>query len=299
MIKKKFTGLVLADIHCAGEGGDLPVKAKIARDINSFFDRISLDPVFRFHDQLMSAGESMEKFREILKTHAKKVDQVFIAGDITDMGRRGEYRSLLKILDGHDPAKISLVPGNHEYAQIYLMKNRRRFIDRFKKTMDAFLPRTPEATVSESYYPYAKVINEEFVVFGLDTSRAAPMRGPSKGMLGNPQLDRLDSLLGSERYAPMHRILLMHHDVTIDDPSHHDFVLDRDRFIEIINRRADGPLDRNMTIICGHTHTEKFGNGSLDNINFIAGPYFSNRFEKDYTLFEINEDGIAVRLRSG
>ncbi len=297
MIKKKFTGLILADIHCSGEGDDLPIKGKIARDLNDFFDRIKLDSIFRFRNQLKTAAETMQRLRGILDKYMDRAEQVFIAGDITDMGRDSEYKSVIEALADYDSRKISVVPGNHEYAQVYMLKKRRKLIRKFKNIFENFLPPTPEPSDSDLYYPYVKEIGGDFVVFGLDTG-LAPLQGPSKGLFGPEQLDRLETLLDSGRFDGMHKIMLMHHDVSITDRDDLDYVHDRDRFVDILNIHNIGPQDRNITVICGHTHTEKFGGGNIGNINFIAGPYFCSRTGNDFLLFEINEDGIAARLNT-
>ena len=132
------------------------------------------------------------------------VDHVAITGDLSNLALESEFERvfhLIKLLGGY--ARVSVVPGNHDYYTGGAIEARR-----FEKYFHGFMYQgyTDLGTV---FYPYTKVLDDVLIV-GLNSAchTTPPM---AYGTISAKQLDAADKLLSSTRFRNLRKVVLLHH----------------------------------------------------------------------------------------
>lgn len=163
-------------------------------------------------------------------------DHVLITGDLTTTALPAEFaearRRLARLL--HDPAKATVLPGNHDRYTPDAARQRR-----FEATFGAFAPQ-PE-------YPWLRWLDARTAILGLDPTRA---HLTAAGWLPHAQLEQARALVATHR--PHRLIVASHYPLTA--PEAHLADLRRKRLINAHEvaawLRGVGP----HLYCCGHVH---------------------------------------------
>ena len=137
-----------------------------------------------------------------------KVDHVVITGDMTNLALEPEFelaRSVLRDDLGIDPARVTVVPGNHDLYTGGAFTSR-RFERYFADWLQSDLP---EVTAGGARFPVVKIRGPVAIVA---LSSAVP-RPPfvAAGELGGAQLEALARVLAHQEVASRTLVLALHH----------------------------------------------------------------------------------------
>jgi Icc-related predicted phosphoesterase len=101
-------------------------------------------------------------------------DHLLITGDLTTTALPGEFHHAKTALSAllHDPAKVTIIPGNHDRYTLRAHRSRR-----FEHYFGAFAP--------AGQYPWLRAIDGRTAILGLDPTRAGVS---ARGMLPHRQL---------------------------------------------------------------------------------------------------------------
>jgi 3',5'-cyclic AMP phosphodiesterase CpdA len=145
--------------------------------------------------------------REVAKS---RIDHVIITGDLTNLSLETEFELARQVLErdlGLDPARVTVVPGNHD---VYTRRAQtaRRFEGFFAAWLETDLPELVDHDRGE-WFPVVKIRGAAAIV-GL--SSAVP-RAPfvAAGQLGNAQLDALARVLDHPEVKRRTLVLALHH----------------------------------------------------------------------------------------
>jgi hypothetical protein len=123
----------------------------------------------------------LERVPELVeRVRSLGADHLLITGDLTTTALPGEFhhaKTALSILL-HDPAKVTIIPGNHDRYTLKAHRSRR-----FEHYFGSFAP--------EGQYPWLRAIDGQTAILGLDPTRAgvsASGRLPLRQLLAAPAL---------------------------------------------------------------------------------------------------------------
>ncbi len=179
----------------------------------------------------------------------EQFDHVVITGDLTNLALEGEYELAREVIGGVglDPARVTVVPGNHDLYTRGARKKRR-----FEHYLGAWLASDlPDLAVDASgaRFPVVKLRGDVAIV-GL--SSAVP-RLPfvAAGEIGSAQLRALARVLARPEVAKRTLVLALHHPV-VDDWS------GLKRYVEGLRDAAElldllRPLGKGL-VLHGHLH---------------------------------------------
>jgi 3',5'-cyclic AMP phosphodiesterase CpdA len=164
-------------------------------------------------------------------------DRLVVTGDVTNLALEAEFE-LVRRKFGEAGLPVTVIPGNHDAYTKGAARSRR-----FERYLGAFME---GERASGHDYPFVQRFGGVALI-GLSTAIATlPLY--ATGLLGDPQLARLDTILerlGEERVA---RIVLIHHPVMPGvSKARHD-LRDLDAFMRVIARRGA------ELILHGHEH---------------------------------------------
>jgi len=158
----------------------------------------------------------------------RRVDHVVVTGDIAADAEGREFeiaRGLFRNSGLLDPAKLSLVVGNHDvFGGVHMPEDILTFPRRCRQTdyaaqVEEFRAHFREAFEKSLYasyskpFPYAKVLGN-VVFFGVNSvARYSAVKNPvgSNGEVGDGQFKRLRHLLEAPQLRGKQKIVLIHH----------------------------------------------------------------------------------------
>lgn len=247
-------------------------------------------------------------------------EHLIISGDLVESGEMKVLKAFvaaLKKLGWAGSKRLTIIPGNHD---IFPVSNRKFTLPRRPTAIfHDFVAITRGSRTGKGFrslrrgeaYPFGKVLNEQVVLVGLDTTRNHeynPLKWAA-GELSEDQRAAADEFLGAWNHVP-HRILVMHHhpwsqrfarEYKFIDPLEQNFVIPPpDEVFEWIQ-------GSNATLVlCGHVH-QKSGieKVSLGNRRVIlrAGTAGGVHDDEDgdkrriYHLIDLSPDG-GIRIRA-
>ncbi len=165
-------------------------------------------------------------------------DHLLITGDLTTTALPAEFRDAARLLGPllTDPARVTVVPGNHDRATGRSFRTRR-----FEGSFGAFMP-APE-------FPWLRRLDGDIGIIGLDPART---RFSPRGRLPADQLAAAQALTAHPDQRPRVLIIACHYPVTApvryQRELHHKRI-DNDRAI-IAWLAGIGP----HIYCCGHVH---------------------------------------------
>jgi 3',5'-cyclic AMP phosphodiesterase CpdA len=133
---------------------------------------------------------------------------VIISGDLTAYATPAEYARAREVLGplAEDPARLSVVPGNHDQYTPAAASSRR-----FERTFGELLVSDLPEYASEGCYPFVRLLGDETAVVGLCSARVPQFPGLSYGVIGAAQLASLRRLVADERLAKRAVLVVVHH----------------------------------------------------------------------------------------
>lgn len=175
---------------------------------------------------------------------AEEPDHIVVSGDLSNLALESEFDrvfQLLKLLGGY--ARLSVVPGNHDYYTFRAADTRR-----FEKWFHPFMFKGEFSDLDLDVYPYVKRLGDLMLVGINSAARTVPPL--SYGTVGDRQLELLETVLGSPEAAESVVCLVMHHALHRRDLLHEatSGLLNRDRLLRVVQ---DHKVD---LVLYGHDH---------------------------------------------
>lgn len=224
------------------------------------------------------------------------IDHVVVTGDLTNLSLESEFEAAYAFLRdelGLDPAKVSVIPGNHD-AYTSGAHRSRRFETRFREYISNDLPEA-SAMVEDRAFPYVR-LRGPIAVIGLSTAVPRPPFVAS-GEIGKLQLLALQAIFAHEQVRKRYPVILMHH------PWHRppslkkallDSLDDRDDLREVLK-----PLPRGL-LLHGHLHRRMRGKlgtagGAIDVIGATSASLVHPDADRQsgYNVYEVDKDGLV------
>jgi 3',5'-cyclic AMP phosphodiesterase CpdA len=142
------------------------------------------------------------------------VDHIVVTGDITNIALRGEFEFARERFDriAIGPGETTVIPGNHDAYVAQGAEFFTRYFDPFHVPDDGwdFVSQDNSQTPGPvARWPIVRV-RGPVAVIGLSTSLQTPWF-TAYGVVGDSQLERLESALTDERLADKFRIVAIHH----------------------------------------------------------------------------------------
>ena len=214
------------------------------------------------------------------------LDHVVITGDLTNLALESEFaraRQLIDRLGG--PARVTVIPGNHDVYLGQTLTNRR-----FEHWFSEFLADSPQVaqtarTLGRDYYPFVRAPADHIRIYGLSSAVPTPPFF-ARGEIGTNQLIRLQQLVYAEPAAVTIRIVLVHHNL-------HKRGYVAERTAQLADRPALAAVLREIRatlVLHGHTHTAHQGHllGDRGEIVPVIGCGSSTWHRRDHELAKFN-----------
>jgi 3',5'-cyclic AMP phosphodiesterase CpdA len=170
----------------------------------------------RFEPKLSGQLTGMNRaFKQVAKTaRIQAADLVLITGDITDQGDMESWKVFNDTLKETGLREKTLViPGNHDICELGVRIGlpadlAKADIERVKKGL--------ELAGQPSKFPWAKVVTEGVVIFGLDTNMSGNLTAAENaiGQIGDHQMQKFAELLAKHKDVPT-KIVAIHHSPNI------------------------------------------------------------------------------------
>jgi 3',5'-cyclic AMP phosphodiesterase CpdA len=220
-------------------------------------------------------------------------DHLALTGDLSNVALAGEWRAALAWLDmsGVAPDAISVIPGNHD-AYLETVVKARTFEQLFAPYQTSDLPRA-EGTD----YPFVQ-LRDDVALIGVTSCVATGDLG-AWGLIGEPQLARLEALLTAPELADMTRVVLLHHPPIKHKGTEHRNLRDRDAFAAVLARTGAD------LVLHGHDHQDERaelsgpGGKSIPVIGGGSASYAGSAERRcRYNIFELGAAGITWITRA-
>jgi 3',5'-cyclic AMP phosphodiesterase CpdA len=165
-------------------------------------------------------------------------DHILITGDLTTTALPSEFRAARLALADllADPAKVTVLPGNHDRYSGGSVRQRR-----FEETFSSFAPPGP--------YPWLRRLDDETAILGLDPTRA---HISARGYLPPEQLARARDLIFDPATRPRRLIVACHYPVVAPPAFTLELALKRLSNAEEVRDWLAG-IGPHM-YCCGHVH---------------------------------------------
>jgi 3',5'-cyclic AMP phosphodiesterase CpdA len=147
--------------------------------------------------------------REIAR---ENVDHVVVTGDLTNLALEGEFELARDVLQhelGLEPARVTIVPGNHDAYTAGAVESR-RFESFFSPWLESDLPHL-QADVGCGRFPIVKLRGPTAIV-ALSTAVSQPPL-VAAGELGGPQMTAFMRILTHPEVTKRMLVLALHHPV--------------------------------------------------------------------------------------
>lgn len=257
----------------------------------------------RHHDPLILDAAQRD-------VHAQGVDHALVTGDLTHVGLEQEFHLAARQLRAlGDPERVFLIPGNHD---CYVAADPAQGFDLWAPylrgtpiaSLDSRLarhlvePPAPDAAPRHADYPTLRVAGR-FAAIGLCS--AIPTRiFRAGGLLGGPQLERLEGLLEELGRQGCFRVVMVHHPVAADGEPARRALWDGAALRSVLGR-AGAEL-----VVHGHKHRRRVSHlpGPSGEVPIVGVPSTTERGSRPdkpaqyhlYTIDERAEGGFALTL---
>lgn len=182
--------------------------------------------------------------RAVAAVRAAGVDHVVVTGDLVNLALEAEFALAADVLAplGQDPARLSMIPGNHDYYTPEAIRARR-----FERWFGRFVW-GPHAEPGD--YPVAKDLDGTRLILARSATQPPPLC--AFGRVGDAQADRIMALADEGAAAGRFVVLAVHHNLHPQRPlrDRTGRLLDRDA---LRARLATSPIG---LVIHGHDHHE-------------------------------------------
>jgi 3',5'-cyclic AMP phosphodiesterase CpdA len=280
--------LLIGDTHVCGAGAERIHRARFDAAVNRALGALGAPERLRLRTPFKTGAEILSQLEELLKRDADRVDHILVAGDVTDTGTERDYELARGLFLGLGRGRVSPVPGNHDIRPNYNPLRGRTLSRRFTRHFGPLMG--DGAAARARPFPYVKTIAPGFTVIGLDTTDGAS-RIEFYGRLGGRQLADLERILAAPEHAADHKIILMHHDVTVETPLHYDYMRGRNAFLDLLRRHTARARRRDITIVCGHTHRLKILPGYIPGVSLVCVPMFAMNTSPDHIIVTLDAAG--------
>lgn len=182
--------------------------------------------------------------RAVAAVLAAGADHVVVTGDLVNLALESEFALAADVLAplGQDPARLSVIPGNHDYYTPESIRARR-----FERWFGRFLwgPHGESGT-----YPVAKDLDGVRLILASSAMQPPPLC--AFGRVGEAQMDRVFALAEEGAAQGRFVVLAVHHNLHAQRPlrDRTGRLLDRDA---MRRRLAESPVG---LVIHGHDHHE-------------------------------------------
>lgn len=232
------------------------------------------------------ADQTLTQIANDLPRHG--ANHLVVSGDLTAYAMEAEFAGARKALSPwvEDRKRCTVIPGNHDrytpgaFAQ-------RRFEKHFGHLLVSDLPET----AVEDGFPFVRLLGAEDAIVGLCSARVPRMPGLSYGVIGRPQLDALQKLLGHKSLAGRAVLVVVHHAPFRADgrpDKRHHGLIDARELLSLL------PGDR-FAVLHGHIH-RRYHHPATDTRPHIFGAGSSTQAGKEgYWLIETQ----GGRVRGG
>lgn len=181
------------------------------------------------HLSTIPLRETTGKVRQLLELLARKrVDHLVVTGDLTADGQLDElnlFRALLARFDLLDPARVSVVIGNHDiFGGVHLAEDVFEFPERcrtipYQERVRQFAEALPElfkqSMVANRYspFPYIKPLGPILLVGVNSVAEYSKLKNPlgSNGEVDDEQFDKLAVLFSLKGVRKYPKIVAIHH----------------------------------------------------------------------------------------
>jgi 3',5'-cyclic AMP phosphodiesterase CpdA len=203
-------------------------------------------------------------------------DHLLCTGDITLTSLEREFERCAELYGERllDPARYTVIPGNHDRYTAAAVEERR-----FERRFEALAGGSGD-------YPRTKKIGGNVTLVLLDVSR--PTLVDSSGLCGDPQLARLGDILTDRTLSSDFVILALHYALLreqggADRITHR--LRDYDRLIALIDRE-DAHVD---LVLHGHLH-QSYSVRTQRRMTVCAGSATDLAFRCGYNLYDIDAE---------
>ena len=224
------------------------------------------------------AGEVVRQILADARTH--RVDHVIVSGDLTASATEAEFELAAEALGDWplDPARCSVIPGNHDCHHPQALRAR-RFEGRFGAQRHSDLPEYAR----EGGYPFVRLVGDEAAVVGLHSARLPEVPGISYGKLGRAQLEALEAVIADPRLAGRAVLAVVHHaplkpDGKIDKLSHR--LVDTRELLALLK----GPR---FAVLHGHIHHRYHHPATADRPHLFGAGSSTQRGREGYWLIDV------------
>jgi 3',5'-cyclic AMP phosphodiesterase CpdA len=224
------------------------------------------------------AGEVVRQILADARGHG--VDHLIVSGDLTASATEREFELAREALGDlvEDPARCSVIPGNHDCHHPLALKAR-RFESRFGPQLHSDLPEYAR----QGPYPFVRLVGSEAAVVGLHSSRLPEIPGIAYGKLGREQLEGLEALLGDPRLAGRAVLAVVHHaplkpDGRIDKLSHR--LVDTRELLGLLK----GPR---FAVLHGHIHHRYHHPATAHRPHLFGAGSSTQRGREGYWLIDV------------
>ncbi|MDP9138498.1 MAG: metallophosphoesterase [Pseudomonadota bacterium] len=223
-----------------------------------------------------------------IRQHAP--DHVALTGDLINIALAAEYQNARRWIGGFgSPDWISLVPGNHDaYVAMDWPGAFALWSEYF--TGEARLSPDPGQTLA-SRFPYVR-FRRNVAIIGASTA-VPTWPGMATGVLGEPQLARLEVALRQARERGFYRVLLIHHPPLAGLAPPRKSLLDGADLVRVLEREGA------ELVLYGHNHRHQQTSlaGRHGTVHLIGVPSASQNLYNDATaawnLFFIRREDKA------
>ncbi|GJQ61240.1 MAG: metallophosphoesterase [Melioribacteraceae bacterium] len=265
------------------------------------------------------------KTKRVLKYAVERgFDHLVITGDVSDNSEVKDYITLRRLLESFnllDPAKTSIVIGNHDIfggaqraidvvnfpakcIQTDYNAKVKEFTDYFRELFDGVY-----RPAVDKIFPYAKQVGDT-VLIGLNSIDVySRLKNPfaSNGRVSNEQFDNLMKIFNLEEYKGLKKCVMIHHHFyknNIEATASKSLLWNK---IESFTLKLRGKkkllraFSENDVVAVFHGHSHEIKEYYRKKIKFFnAGATIDNGDETKASIFltEITPDGVTSELKS-
>jgi len=228
----------------------------------------------------------------LCERYKTKKPYVLITGDITDDGRKSQYKNVVKVLSPLKNAgfKMLACPGNHDYGTwgVIYKKKSQEYFKRYILCQLLGYPDNISLREDENcFYPHVTQTKDKKAVFiGVDSvlgNLNDELVHLASGEVGRRQRAKLIDILLDDTYKDKQKVVYFHHHLF--DLSRVTEMDDAKKVFAILNSRSD--------VVCfGHDHHSKAWS-ARDNIDWILASGKSTEKNKHhkFQFREVSMDG--------
>ena len=233
-------------------------------------------------------------------------DHLVFSGDILDDADARVLKGFVRELRARNlahAAALTVVPGNHDIFPICWPPTLRSFARTIGRTAQSNFDRFARLTAwsrrgdaadelfANAPYPFAKSLNDDVAVVGLDTTVRENRRPTSwaAGELPEEDIDAVAAFFRKRRNA-VHRIVVMHHYPFADFENAHPWVNMKFEDPDAATVRNWLGWANATLVLCGHIHHNR-DRRSADGFRVICTDSVST-----YTDGERDHEGLCYRL---